>query len=95
LPSTQYGFPVYAFLELWAKAVTKAGTLEPARVVAIIDTFKDEPTTLGPRTFAPGQHIQMTAPLLIVAVSNDNGKVIDQVYDKEQIPREVLYRIGK
>ena len=94
LPSTQYGFPVYAFLELWAKAVTKAGTLEPARVVAIIDTFKDEPTTLGPRTFAPGQHIQMTAPLLIVAVSNDNGKVIDQVYDKEQIPREVLYRTG-
>jgi hypothetical protein len=36
----------------------------------------------------------MTAPLLIVAVSNDNGKVIDQVYDKEQIPREVLYRTG-
>ena len=95
LPSTNYGFPVYAFLELWAKAVTKAGTLEPAKVVAVMNTFKDEPTTLGPRTFAPGQHIQMTVPLLIVSVSNGTGKVIDQVYDKESIPREVLYRTGK
>jgi branched-chain amino acid transport system substrate-binding protein len=60
-----------------------------------MNTFKDEPTTLGPRTFVPGQHIQMTVPLLIVSVSNGNGKVIDQVYDKEPIPREVLYRTGK
>ena len=36
------------------------------------------------RDVAPGQHIQMTAPLLIVAVSNDNGKVIDQVYDRSK-----------
>ena len=94
-PSTQYGFPVFAFLALWAKAVSKAGTLEAARVAAVMNTFKDEPTTLGPRTFAPGQHIQMTAPLLIVAVSNNTGKVIDQVYNKESMPREVLYRTGK
>jgi hypothetical protein len=37
----------------------------------------------------------MTAPLLIVAVSNNTGKVIDQVYNKESMPREVLYRTGK
>jgi branched-chain amino acid transport system substrate-binding protein len=94
-PTTNYGFPVYAFLELWAKAVTKAGSIDPAKVVPVMNTFKDEPTTLGPRTFAPNQHIQMTVPLLIVSISNGNGKVIDQVYDKEPIPREVLYRTAK
>jgi branched-chain amino acid transport system substrate-binding protein len=93
--TTNYGFPVYAFLELWAKAVTKAGSIDPAKVVPVMNTFKDEPTTLGPRTFAPNQHIQMTVPLLIVSISNGNGKVIDQVYDKEPIPREVLYRTAK
>ena len=30
-----------------------------------------------------------------LSVSNDSGKVIDKVYDKEPIPREVLYRTGK
>jgi branched-chain amino acid transport system substrate-binding protein len=94
-PTTNYGFPVYSFLELWAKAVTKAGSIDPAKVVAVMNTFKDEPTTLGPRTFAAGQHIQLTVPLLIVSISNGNGKVIDQVYDKEPMPREVLYRTGK
>lgn len=95
LPSTNYGFPVYSFLELWAKAVTKAGTIDAAKVVAVLNTFKDEPTSLGPRTFAPNQHIQMTVPLLIVSISNGTGKVIDQVYDKEAMPRDVLYRTGK
>jgi branched-chain amino acid transport system substrate-binding protein len=94
-PTTNYGFPVYAFLELWAKAVTKAGSIDAAKVVPVMNSFKDEPTTLGPRTFAPNQHIQMTVPLLIVSISNGTGKVIDQIYEKEQIPREVLYRTGK
>jgi len=94
-PTTNYGFPVYAFLELWAKAVTKAGSIDPAKVVPIMNSFKDEPTTLGPRTFAANQHIQMTVPLLIVSISDGSGKVIDQVYDKETIPREVLYRTTK
>lgn len=94
-PTTNYAFPVYAFLELWAKAVTKADSTDPAKVTSVLNSFKEEPTTLGPRTFAPNQHIQMTVPLLIVSFSNGAAKVIDQVFDQEAIPRDVLYRTGK
>jgi branched-chain amino acid transport system substrate-binding protein len=94
-PTTNYAFPVYPFLQLWASAVTKAGTTDAAKVVAVMNTFKDAPTVLGPRTFAPGQHIQMSVPLLIVSISNGAGKVIDRGYDKTPIPRSVLYRISQ
>ena len=30
-PTTQYAYPIYAFLELWAKAVTETGTTDGAR----------------------------------------------------------------
>ncbi|WGS19199.1 MULTISPECIES: ABC transporter substrate-binding protein [unclassified Bradyrhizobium] len=93
-PATNYAFPIYSFLELWAKAVAKVGSLDTAKVVQVMNTFKHEPTTLGPRTFASGQHIQTSVPLLIISISNGEGKVIDQVYDKEPIPSKVLYRTG-
>jgi branched-chain amino acid transport system substrate-binding protein len=33
---TQYAFPIYAFLQLWARAVEKVGTIEAAKVVAVL-----------------------------------------------------------
>ena len=34
IPATQYAYPAYPFLDLWAKAVTAAGTTDGAKVVA-------------------------------------------------------------
>jgi hypothetical protein len=50
-PASQYAYPIYAWLQEWAKAVTKAGTTEGKAVVAVMETYKDEPSILGPRTY--------------------------------------------
>jgi branched-chain amino acid transport system substrate-binding protein len=94
-PVTQYAFPVYAFLQLWAKAVEEAGTLDADKVVAVMNTYHDEPTILGPRSFSPKLHIQDQSPLFVVSISNRTGKVVDSWRVSEAIPNEVLCRLKK
>jgi branched-chain amino acid transport system substrate-binding protein len=94
-PVTQYAFPIYTILQLWAKAVEKAGTVDAAKVVAVMNTFKDEPTILGPRSYTPKLHIQDQAPYSIVSISNRTGKVLETWRISEAIPNDVLYRLKK
>ena len=94
-PVTQYAFPIYAFLELWSRAVEKAGTIDAAKVVAVLNTFHDEPTVLGPRSFTAKLHIQDQSPLFVVSISNRTGKVVDTWRISESIPNDVLYRLKK
>jgi branched-chain amino acid transport system substrate-binding protein len=94
-PVTQYAFPIYAFLQLWSNAVEKAGTIDAAKVVAVLNTFHDEPTVLGPRSFTAKLHIQDQSPLFVVSISNRAGKVVDNWRISEAIPNDVLYRLKK
>lgn len=94
-PVTEFAFPIYSFLQLWAQAVEKAGTVDAAKVVAVLNAFRDEPSILGPRSFSPQLHIQDRSPFLIVSISNHTGKVIDSWRVSEPIPNEVLYRLKK
>ena len=50
-PVTEFAFPIYSFLQLWAQAVEKAGTVDAAKVVAVLNSFHDRPSILGPRSF--------------------------------------------
>lgn len=95
LPASQYAFPAYAFMQLWAKAVTMAGTTDPKAVVAKLETFKNVPTVLGPRSFSSKLHIQDQMPLMIEEVVNGADKVIDKQDVSEPIPNAVLYRLKK
>jgi branched-chain amino acid transport system substrate-binding protein len=94
-PVTQYAFPIYAFLQLWARAVEKAGTIDAAKVVAVLNTYHDEPTILGPGSFSAKLHLQDQSPLFVVSISNRTGKVIDSWRISEAIPDDVLYRLKK
>lgn len=94
-PVTQYAFPIYSILELWAKAVEKAGTVDAAKVVAVMNGFKDEPTILGPRTFTDKLHIQDRAPYMIVEIGDKKGKVVDSWRISQTVPNDVLYRLKK
>ena len=94
-PATEFAFPIYPFLELWAKAVEQAGTTDAAKVVAVLNGFRDEPSLLGPRSFSPTLHIQDRSPFLIVSISNRTGKVVDSWRVSEPIPNDVLYRLKK
>jgi branched-chain amino acid transport system substrate-binding protein len=92
-PTTQYAYPIYAFLELWAQAVTKAGTTDAAPVVAEINSYTNAPTTLGPRTFTPKLHVQIDMPMFVVSYGDDKRVPVEEWRIKETIPDAVLYRL--
>lgn len=95
LPASQYAFPAYAFMQLWAKAVTETGTTDPKTVVAKLETYTDVATTLGPRSFSKNYHIQTKIPMMIEEVVDGADKVIDSQPLSEGIPDDVLYRLKK
>jgi branched-chain amino acid transport system substrate-binding protein len=94
-PTTQYAYPIYAFLELWAKAVTKTGTTEGKAVVAEINKSDKAETVLGPRTYTPKLHVQIGMPMTVVSYANDKETPIEEWQIKDTIPDAVLYRLKK
>jgi len=94
-PTTQYAYPIYAFLDLWAQAVTKAGTTDAAKVVALLNQSDQAPTILGPRTFTPKLHIQTSEPMIVVSYADDKEAPVEQWTIKDTIPNAVLYRLKK
>jgi branched-chain amino acid transport system substrate-binding protein len=94
-PVTQYAFPIYAFLQLWQRAVEKAGTVDAAKVVEVMNTFTDEPTILGPRSFSPKLHDQDRANYFIIEINDGKGKVLEDWRISEAVPNDVLYRLKK
>ena len=94
-PTSQYAYPIYAFLQLWAKAVTLAGTIDSKAVVAKLNIFTNEPTILGPRSFTSKLHIQTQIPMMVEEVSNNADKVIDHWTLPGPVPTNVLYRLKK
>lgn len=85
-PSTQYVYPGYVLIDVWAKAVERAGTTDADAVVAELEKMKDEPTLFGPRTFTPELHHQNKARYLIVETTNGKPAVVDNWTISEPIP---------
>ncbi|MBS3978223.1 MAG: ABC transporter substrate-binding protein [Rhodobacteraceae bacterium] len=85
-PSTQYTYPGYVMIDLWAKAVERAGTTETSAVVAELEKMTNEPTLVGPRTFTPELHHQNQARYLIVEVKDGKPGVVDEWTISAPIP---------
>lgn len=85
-PSTQYTYPGYVMIDVWAKAVERAGTTEAGAVVAELEKMNEEPTLFGPRTFTPELHHQNKARYLIVETTNGKPAVVDEWTIAEPIP---------
>ncbi len=89
-PSSQYAYPGYVMIDVWAKAVERAGTTEAAAVVAELEKMKDEPTLFGPRTFTSELHHQNQARYHIVKVTDGKPAVVDSWTISEPVPMEAL-----
>ncbi len=85
-PSTQYVYPGYVMIDVWAKAVERAGTTETAAVVAELEKMNAEPTLFGPRTFTSEIHHQNRARYLIVETNAGKPGVVDEWTISEAIP---------
>jgi len=90
-PSSQYTYPGYVMIDVWAKAVERAGTTDTLPVVAELEKMRDEPTLFGPRTFTDELHIQNTARYLIAEVTNGEFGIVDEWTISEPVPMEILF----
>ncbi|MEP6565125.1 MAG: ABC transporter substrate-binding protein [Mesorhizobium sp.] len=91
-PSSQYVFPGYVMVEVWAKAVERAGTTDADAVVAELEKMKDEPTLFGPRTFTPELHHQNSTRYLIVETKAGKPGVVGNWTISEPVPMEALLK---
>ncbi|WP_076860602.1 ABC transporter substrate-binding protein [Bradyrhizobium mercantei] len=89
-PSSQYVYPGYVLIDVWAKAVQRAKSTDAAAVVAELEKMNNEPTLFGPRTFTKDIHHQNQGRYLIVDTEAGKPKVIDQWTISEKIPLDYL-----
>lgn len=91
-PSSTYVFPGYTLIEVWARAVERAKSVDSAKVVAELERFRDEPTLFGSRTFTHDIHHQNRARLLIAEVKQGKPGVVDQWTISKPVPLDVLLK---
>jgi branched-chain amino acid transport system substrate-binding protein len=85
-PSSQYVYPGYVLIDVWAKAVERAKSTDAAAVVAELEKMKDEKTLFGPRTFTNEIHHQNRGRYLIVETKAGKPGVVDEWTISEAIP---------
>ena len=79
-------------IDVWAKAVERAGTTDADAVVAELEKMKDEPTLFGPRTFTNELHHQNQARYHIVETEDGKPAVVDSWTISEPVPMEELLK---
>jgi branched-chain amino acid transport system substrate-binding protein len=89
-PSSQYVYPGYVMIDVWAKAVERAGSTDAAAVVAELEKMQAEPTLFGPRTFTSELHHQNQARYHIVKIDDGKPGVVDSWTIAEPVPMEAL-----
>ncbi|MDR6953329.1 branched-chain amino acid transport system substrate-binding protein [Ancylobacter sp. 3268] len=94
-PTTQYAYPIYAFLQMWAAAAVKTGTTDSKAVVGALNEMGDFPTVIGPRSFSPKLHIQTRNPMFVVSYDGDKETSVGEWTISQAIPDAVLYRLKK
>ena len=91
---SQYTYPGYLVVEMWARAVEKAGTFDTDKVIAAMEAFDQEPFLIGTRTFSDKLHHQDQAPYLIIETTNNQPAVTDGPFMiSEAVPMDV--NLGK
>ena len=91
-PSSTYAYPGYILIDLWAKAVERAGTVEASAVTAELEKMKDEPTAFGPRSFSDEIHHQNSAEMQIIEITGGKPGVIGSWTISEPVPLDVLLK---
>jgi branched-chain amino acid transport system substrate-binding protein len=90
-PTSCYAYPGYILVDLWSKAVKKAGTTESDAVLEELEKFRNEETIFGPRTYTSELHHQNQVRLLIMEIADSKFKRVDQWTISEPVPKNVLF----
>lgn len=85
-PASSYAYPGYVLIDLWAKAVERAGTVDGAAVTAELEKMQNEPTAFGPRSFSSELHHQNMATLQIVEINDGTPGVVGDWTISQPVP---------
>ena len=91
-PASSYAYPGYVLIDLWAKAVERAGTVDGSEVTAELEKMTDEPTAFGPRSFSDELHHQNAAEMQIIEITNAKPAVVSKWVISTPVPLDVLLR---
>lgn len=91
-PSSQYVYPGYVLIDIWAKAVERAKSTDADAVVTELEKMKDEATLFGPRTFTNEIHHQNKGRFLISEVTAGKPKIVDEWTISESVPLDALLK---
>ncbi|NRP12729.1 Leucine-specific-binding protein [Aliiroseovarius sp. xm-m-379] len=91
-PASQYAYPGYILIDLWAKAVERAGRVEGAAVTAELEKMQGETTAFGPRSFSDMLHHQNSAEMQIIEISAAKPGVVGNWTISEPVPLDVLLK---
>ncbi|MFN6978593.1 MAG: ABC transporter substrate-binding protein [Gemmobacter sp.] len=69
----------YSAVQAWAIAADRAGSVEPAAVMAEFDKFTDEPLAIGPTTSTPDLRIVPTRPITLVGVKDGVSGIVGKL----------------
>ncbi|UWQ00976.1 ABC transporter substrate-binding protein [Aliiroseovarius crassostreae] len=91
-PASQYAYPGYILIDLWAKAVERAGRVEGVAVTAELEKMQGEATAFGPRSFSDMLHHQNSAEMQIIEISAAKPGVVGNWTISEPVPLDVLLK---
>jgi branched-chain amino acid transport system substrate-binding protein len=58
----------YGLIYVWAAAVQKANSFDPAKVSQVLESFTNEPTPIGPWTFTAQYHINLKREMRLMQI---------------------------
>ena len=90
-PPSAFPLTGYSLIQLWSRAVERAGTVETKAVVAELEKMSGEDTLIGPRSFTSELHIQDTARYAMMCA--EKGILSFQEYwSAGPVPKDVLMK---
>lgn len=87
-----YAISGYSVIEAFALAIQRAGSIDNDKVLSELNKFKDEKLAVGPTTFTPELHVQLTRPQVIEEITNGKGHFDSLVQLPEPLPLQLVFK---
>jgi branched-chain amino acid transport system substrate-binding protein len=82
----------YSVIEAYVLAIQRAGSIDSDKVLAELNKFKDEDLTVGPTTFTPDLHINLTRPQAVMGIKDGKGYFVDLIKLSEPPPLQLIFK---
>jgi len=93
-PVSSYSVLGYSLVEQWTHAVAQAKTTDSDKVLAVMNSYRDQPFLAGPTSYTNDLHIQVNRPWLIMTVKDGSFRAVE-IYRNTFTPDlKLLFRVG-